>query len=389
MLDFVNRLQHFSGMMKYLTILCRWEATLKDCRILLMLILTLIAATITSAQEDQPVYIVEQVVLANYPVALEFAPDGRIFYTEKSTGNVRVISAAGRTQPEPVINLPVDNLVERGLLGIALDPSYEENRFIWVVHTQPGNNRDYPANQIVRFTERDGVGSDPQVMLSIPITTGELIHNGGNLRFDSNGYLYYSIGDNGEAANAQNLDTLPGKIHRFQVTDAGLVSAPDNPFPESSIYAYGFRNPFAFTFDPVNEALLVADNGYQCDDEINLILPGMNYGWGEDYGEQCFGYDPVPVPDYVPPLLSFNPTIGMTGIEVYSGPIRAWQGNVFYCDWVNGQLGRAAPNANRTGFEQLDPVDLQGQFCRIALRMGLDGALYFTDPGGIYRLVAG
>jgi aldose sugar dehydrogenase len=363
---------------------------LKQKSAILFLMITLLLVTSPAlGQDEQPVYTVERVALANYPVALDFAPDGRIFYTEKSTGNVRVISAEGRTQPTPVITLPVDNLVERGLLGIALDPNYSENGTIWVVHTQPGNSRDYPANQIVRFTERDGVGSNPEVMLSIPITTGELIHNGGNLRFDTNGYLYYSIGDNGEAANAQNLDALPGKIHRFQVTADGLIPAPDNPFPASSIYAYGLRNPFAFTFDPVNEALLVAENGYKCDDEINLILPGMNYGWGAEYGEECFGYDAVPVRDYMPPLLSFNPTIGITGIAVYTGPITAWQGNVFYCDWVNGQLGRAAPNASRTGLDLLDPVDLQGQFCRIALRMGLDGALYFTDPSGIYRLVAG
>jgi glucose/arabinose dehydrogenase len=346
----------------------------------------------STAQEADPgstvQYTVEQYKPANYPVAMAFTADGRLFYTEKATGHVRLIHADGTSQFEPVLILAVDSLVERGLLGIALDPNYAENGYIWVTHTEPGTKTDYPANQIVRFTEKDGVGSDPQMMFSVPITNGELMHNGGNLVFDPNDLLYVSFGDYGDAANAQNLDVVPGKIHRFMVTESGLQPAPDNPFPNSSIYAYGLRNPFDFTLDPYSGQIFAAENGPKCDDEIDLILPGKNYGWSADYGDHCYGLDPVDVPDYMPPLISYDPTIGMSGITVYSAAtFPEWDGQIFFCNWNEGSMQRVVLNEKRDQIEAVYPVDLQGRFCRIDVAVGADGAIYFTDPSGIYRIV--
>src|SRR5690606_29986776 len=125
-----------------------------------------------------------------------------------------VINADGRSQLEPVIHLPTSALQERGLLGITFDPHYAQNGYIWVYHTAEGTARDWPANRIVRFREANGLGSDPQIMFDLPITNGELLHNGGNLYFDVEGYLYVSIGDYGDAPNAQNLEVPQGKIHR-------------------------------------------------------------------------------------------------------------------------------------------------------------------------------
>lgn len=333
-------------------------------------------------------FTVEKLVTANYPVSLVFAPDGRLFYTEKATGNVRVIHADGTAQIEPVIHLDTDALVERGLLGIALDPNYTENGMIWVIHTAPGTTRNWPENRVVRFHEENGVGSDPEIMLAAPITTGELKHNGGNLHFDADGLLYVSFGDFGDASNAQNLDALPGKIHRFVVTDAGLVAAEGNPISGNSAYAYGLRNSFDFTFDPFGGGqVLATENGFQCDDELNLILPGMNYGWGPDYQDNCYGTAPLEVPDYMPPLLSYTPTIAPTGIVVYDHPaVPAWEGQVFFCAWNPGTMQRVVLNAGRTAVEAVYPVDLGGVFCRIDLVVGPEGALYFLDPIGIYRL---
>jgi len=333
-------------------------------------------------------YTVERLIPANYPVALAFAPDGRLFYTEKNTGDVRVVGADGVLQREPVIHLNTSGLVERGMLGIALDPDYQHNGYIWVYHTAEGTARDYPANQIVRFHEANGVGSDPQVMLSVPITNGMLEHNGGNLHFDSNGILYVSIGDYGDAANAQNLDTIPGKIHRFQVIDNGLEPAEGNPFPDSSIYAYGLRNSFDFTFDPLTGRIFATENGLHCDDEINLILPGFNYGWGADY--TCVGMGMVSVQRYAPPLVSYTPTIAPTGIVVYNHPAAPeWDGQLFFCAWNPGAMQRVTLNDARTQIVDIEPVDLRGFMCRIDVEVGPEGALYFTDPGGIYRLMPG
>lgn len=359
--------------------------TIRRCLYVALIVIIWAGHSLAAQQDTQ--YIVETYKVANYPVSMAFAPDSRLFYTEKATGNVRLVQPDGNLQVEPIINLPVDSLVERGLLGIALDPHYAENGYIWVVRTQPGNNFDFPANQIVRFTEKDGIGSDPQVMFSVPITNGELKHNGGNLAFDLDGFLYASFGDYGDATNAQDLKTIPGKIHRFAVTEDGLQPALDNPFPDNSIYAYGLRNPFDFTIDPFSGQIFAAENGPKCDDEINLILPGKNYGWGHEYDDRCYGLEPVDVPDYIPPLISFNPTIGMSGITVYSGAaFPEWDGQIFFCNWVEGALQRAVLDETRAQIEALYPVDLQGQFCRIDVTVGPDGAIYFTDPGGIYRI---
>ncbi|RMG78449.1 MAG: hypothetical protein D6712_21430, partial [Chloroflexi bacterium] len=147
----------------------------------LLLLLLLLPATAqdTGIFSDGEVnYRLEPFIEANFPVALAFAPDGRLFYTEKTTGNVRLVLPDGTRQTEPVITLPTDALQERGLLGIALDPSYENNGYIWVYHTAPGDAVNYPENRVVRFREEDGVGSDPEIMLRIPITNGQLLHNG-------------------------------------------------------------------------------------------------------------------------------------------------------------------------------------------------------------------
>ena len=361
---------------------------------LTLLLLALLLVSPLAAQDSTPdpgadvAYTVEPYMIANFPVALAFAPDGRLFYTEKATGNVRMVNADGSSQLKPVIHLDTDALVERGLLGIALDPGYSDNGFIWTYHTRPGSASDWPANEIVRFHEENGVGSDPQVMLSVPITNGELQHNSGNLHFDADGLLYVSIGDYGDAANAQDLTVYPGKIHRFEVTDDGLKPAPGNPFPDSSIYAYGVRNTFDFTIDPYSGMLFGAENGFHCDDEINLILAGKNYGWSADYGTQCFGTEPLDLPDYMPPLLSYTPTIAPTGILVYDGDaLPGWDGQLFFCAFDTGIMTRVVLDELRTSVVSTTPVDLQGQTCHLDIAVGTDGNLYFADFSEIYRIV--
>ncbi len=361
---------------------------MRSYRYLILILLMWIVPQVRLSAQEMPVYTIEKVALANFPAAMVFAPDGRLFYTEKVTGNVRVINTDDRTQPDPVITLPTDALVERGLLGIALDPAYVENGLIWVVHTRPGSARDWPANEIVRFHEVDGVGSEPEVMLSVPITNGELKHNGGNLHFDADGLLYVSFGDYGDAAHSQDLTTIPGKIHRFEVTDQGLQSAPDNPFADSSIYAYGLRNTFDFTIDPISGALFGSENGFHCDDEINLLLPGKNYGWGPDYRENCYGTEPLDLADYMPPLLSFTPTVAPTGIDVYNGAaFPDWQGQLFFCQWNTGTMHRALLDETRSTISETFRVDLGDAFCRTDIATSPDGLIYFAEPSGIYRLV--
>ncbi len=361
---------------------------------LLMLCLSSAAQSSEQFTAGGVTYTVEKLTDANYPVALAFAPDGRLFYTEKVTGNVRVISADGVLQAQPVITLEVDSLVERGLLGIAIDPTYAENGHIWVFRTAPGTARDYPANQVIRFTESDGVGSDPEIMLAVPLVGGTLIHNGGNLHFDRRGRLYVSIGNYENPANSQDLDVLPGKIHRFDVTAEGLVPADGNPFEGSSIYAYGLRNPFDFDFMPDDDRTLIyaSENGEECDDEINLILPGLNYGAGEGYvcGGTAAGVD---LSSYQRPLLSFTPTEAPTGVLVYPNPdVAAWYGKLMFCIWNDGypSLRLVTLNETRTEAVTVTELPLGAGRCRIDIAAAPDGSLVFSsvneDGGQLWKL---
>ena len=337
-------------------------------------------------------FTVEEYAIANYPVALAFTPDGRLFFTEKNSGNVRVISADGDLQSEPVITFDVSAVAERGLLGIAIDPDYENNGFIWVGMIREATARNFATNQIVRFHEEDGVGTDPEVMLNVPLDNNALIHHGGNLHFDAEGYLYYTIGNNENPANSQDVETMAGGIHRFSVTDDGLAPAEGNPFgDDSSLWAYGLRNSFDFAFDPFGFGILATENGDQCDDEVNLILPAINYGAGENYvcGERAEGVETL---GYMPPIVSFTPTIGATGIIVYDHPaIPEWEGSVFFCGWVLGTLYHMELSESRINMESLDEVPMGEATCRIDIAIGLEGGLYFTSVGSetglIYRLL--
>lgn len=360
-------------------------------------LLTLLCLSLPAAAQERftaggVTYTVDKLTNANYPITLAFAPDGRLFYTEKTNGNVRVISVDGVLQSAPVITLPVNALAEQGMLGIAIDPNHAENGHIWVVHTAPGTARDYPANKVVRFTEEDGIGRDPEVMLSIPLTGGTLIHNGGNLHFDREGRLYLSVGDYENPANAQNLDVMQGKIHRFDVTAGGLVPAEGNPFEDSSIYAYGLRNSWDFAFDIDTEFIYATENGDQCDDEINLILRGFHYGHGANYtcGGTAAG---VNTTYYVQPLERFTPTQAPTGIIVYDYPaIPEWHGNIFFCVWNNGypSLRMLTLDSTRRKIARTTEIPLGAGRCRIDLAVSPTGAIYMSNVdengGQIWRL---
>lgn len=367
---------------------------------LTVLVLAVMLCVNATAQSSQTftaggvTYSVEKLIDANYPVALAFASDGRLFYTEKITGNVRVISAEGELQAEPVITLEVDSLVERGLLGIAIDPNHAETGHIWVFRTAPGTARDYPSNQVVRFTEQNGVGSDPEIMLDVPLVGGTLIHNGGNLHFDRRGRLYVSLGNYETPAFSQDLEVLPGKIHRFDVTEEGLIPAQGNPFDGSSIYAYGLRNAFDFDFLPDDDRTVIyaSENGDSCDDEINLILPGKNYGAGPEYtcGETAAGID---MTNYQRPLLSFTPTEAPTGVLVYPNPeVSDWYGKLMFCVWNDGypSLRLVTLNETQTQVETVEELPLGEADCRIDLAAAPDGSLVFSavnaDGGQLWKL---
>lgn len=340
---------------------------------------------------DAPaVYRVEKIIEASWPIAIDWTPDGRMFFTERFTGFLRMVDANGLLQPEPVWTFPVSTEGERGLLGLAVSPDYETSGHIYVYYTRvPGAGYSVPVNRIVRITESDGQGRDPIVMLDVPLTTNNLWHQGGNIHFGPDGMLYLAIGEYYQPALAQDINAIPGKINRFEVQGDSLVPAPDNPFPGSATYAYGLRNTFDFDFDPYTEThlqIFATDNGPDCDDELNLILAGGNYGWRPNY--PCDARQPQNFGQYIYPLWYTNPTEAPTGVAVYTGnQIPQWEGQVFFCMWNTGKMRRAVPDVTRSFLLGVREVDLQGNTCTIEVQDGPDGALYFSNQTGIYRIV--
>ena len=235
------------------------------------------------------------------PWAIAFSPDGRIFVTER-VGRLRVIED-GVLNPEPVKIFDV-GFGEGGLLGIALDPNFEENHYLYLYYTY--NNFLSTFNKVARFTESDNKLSEEKILLDkIP---GASYHDGGRIKFGPDGKLYITTGEAGIVANAQDLNSLGGKILR--INSNGSIPN-DNPFPNSPVYSLGHRNPQGLDWDPVTRKLVASEHGQSAHDEVNVIEPGKNYGWPEVIGDETD-------PKYQSPLLH-------TGTETW-----APSGAVFY-----------------------------------------------------------
>lgn len=324
----------------------------------------------------------------NFPVAMAWAPDGRLFFTEKY-GAVRVASADGKLQPQPVIVLPTDAAGERGLLGIAIDPGFADNHYLWVYHTwsDPDHTRDKPYNRVIRFKEQNGVGADPQVAFEAAIEfVDSTILNGGNLHFGPDGMLYITVGTTNNIFVANEPESPQGKFHRVTPT-VPVDIPPDNPNPHSTIFASGLRNSFDFTFDPLSGNLFATENGPDCDDEVNLIVAGGHYGWRED--GLC--EDQTLAGDYpfVRPLVAWTPPISPTGITVYTGEaFPEWKDNLFMCAYNLGRMVRLGLDQSRTRVINGDlRYELGRARCATDIETGPDGFLYFFDINGLYRLV--
>ncbi|KAG0511051.1 MAG: putative quinoprotein glucose/ sorbosone dehydrogenase, partial [Nitrosopumilales archaeon] len=248
------------------------------------------------------------------PWAIAFDPDGRIFVTER-VGKLRVIED-GKLNPEPVKVLNV-GIGEGGLLGLALDPNFEENHYVYLYYTYSEFFTIY--NKVVRYTEKNYSLSDEKILLDkIP---GAFHHDGGRMKFGPDKKLYITTGDAGNANSAQDLNSLGGKILR--INSDGTIP-DDNPFGNSPVYSYGHRNPQGLDWDPVTGKLVVTEHGPSAHDEVNVVEAGKNYGWPIVIGGE---HDPK----YVDPIIhSGDDTWAPSGGSFYnSDKIPEWTNKFF------------------------------------------------------------
>ncbi|EGT3616518.1 PQQ-dependent sugar dehydrogenase [Clostridium perfringens] len=205
------------------------------------------------------------------PWAIDISQEGKIYFTERP-GRVRVIEN-GKLNPEPLITLglPFISQGEGGLMGIALDPNFSQNHYIYVMHTYMEANQIY--NRVIRLVENNNKESIDKIILDkIP---GGTIHNGGRLKIGPDKKLYITTGDAGNSNLAQNPNSIAGKILRLNL-DGGIPN--DNPISGSPVYSLGHRNPQGIAWNSKN-ILYSSEHGQSAHDEINIIEPGANYGW--------------------------------------------------------------------------------------------------------------
>lgn len=313
------------------------------------------------------------------PTAMDFAPDGRLFVLEQ-TGVVRVIQN-GQLLPTPFVTLNVDSSTERGLLGIAFDPHFETNHYVYLYHTVPAPDLH---NQVSRFTADGNVaepGSEVDIFDLDPLNPSHGNHNGGAIHFGPDGKLYVAVGENGTPANAQSLDTTLGKMLRIN-PDGSIPT--DNPFysrttgNNRAIWALGLRNPFTFAFQPGTGRIFIDDVGENTWEEIDDGIAGSNYGWPATEG-------PTSDPQFRSPIFAYmhgDPSqggIAITGGTFYDPrqqnfPSR-FTGTYFFSDLGGGWIHNFNPATKKetsfaTGLNE--PVDL---------KVDAQGDLFALDHG--------
>ncbi len=346
----------------------------------------------------------------------------RMFVVEQNTALVRIIKN-GAILPTPFINLLSKVNVsgnERGLLGFAFHPNYAANGFFYVNYTKSGASSG--ATMVERYqvsaTNPDVANPSSATTMIGPISQPASNHNGGNIVFGPDGYLYIGMGDGGGAGdtpcNAQNPGTLLGKMLRIDV-DNGGAAPPTNPFVGNpaflnEIWAYGLRNPWRFSFDSANGDLYIGDVGQNAVEEIDWVpgtsTGGENYAWKVMEGNNCFsvaGCGAFSVPacndaSFTDPIRTFNHSAGhcsVTGGHVYRGcAIPDLAGTYFYADFCSNRIWSFQLNAghvinfmDRTA--ELDPPGAQSITSISSFGVDECGEIYICDLNGgeIFKIV--
>jgi len=339
------------------------------------------------------------------PTAIAFLPDGRLLVTEKG-GALKVVNGGVAST---LVSIPVCSGSEMGLLGIALDPDFATNGYIYLYRTKPAPGGCGSAtnrfNQVVRVTMVSGaidIASLSELLTGIRTDFGN--HDGGVLRIGPDDKLYVGVGDTGRGDNvgppgsatnpySQDLTALEGKILRLNLD--GSVPA-DNPFVSTvgargEIFAYGFRNPFRMGFDHVTGDLWVGEVGDLTIEEIDIVEAGGNYSWPYCEATQPSG---CAQPGDVAPIFSYPHSGGsslgtsITGGAFAGASFGGRENDYFFGDYTGSAIYHIEPNGPRNGVTGGATTFVSGAGGPVDIIFGPDGALYYVaiNSGAVRRV---
>jgi glucose/arabinose dehydrogenase len=316
------------------------------------------------------------------PTAMEFAPDGRLFICEK--GGALRIYKNGALLSTPFLAVSVDGQGERGLLGVAFDPNFSTEKYVYIYYTPSGAGHNRVSRFTVSASNPDVAQAGSETILLDLNPLSAVIHNGGAIHFGADGKLYIAVGENSVPANAQSMTTLLGKMLRIN-KDGSIPT--DNPFYSTAtgsnraIWTLGHRNPFTFAIQPGTGRIFENDVGQDTWEEINDITKGSNYGWPTTEGATSDSR-------FKTPFLTYGHSEGcaIIGGAFYNPSVQqfpnSYVGDYFYGDycqgWIKGlDLGTKAVSTFATGISSL-----------VDIKVGPEGALYYVSINGTLNRIS-
>jgi aldose sugar dehydrogenase len=334
----------------------------------------------------------------SHPWSLAFLPDGSMLVTERP-GRLRIVRD-GKLDPRPISGVPKVLAIQlAGLMDVVLHPKFAENHLVYLTYNKPGDNKRV-ATVLARGRFEGSTLTDVRDIFVADWLPENANGYNSRLAFGRDGMLFVSNGDSNSDA-AQDPKSSRGKI--FRLRDDGTVP-PDNPFVgragyKPEIYSLGHRNTLGLIVNPVTGELWNNENGPNGGDEINVILPGRNYGWPVvSYGRWYEGPRVSEVPwreGFEQPLLYWVPSIAVSGMAVYTGDrFPAWKNNVFVGSMRTGEIpgtGHLERIVFNPKWEELRRESMLTELHqRIRdVRQGPDGLLYLLtdeDPGALLRI---
>jgi aldose sugar dehydrogenase len=347
---------------------------------------------------DQQIRVSAVATGLSHPWSLAFLPAGDVLVTERN-GRLRIVRN-GVLDPTPISGVPgVRAAVLGGLLEVALHPAFAKNQLLYLTYTKTRD--DTLTTTALARARFDGAALHEVKEIFVANNWSKSTTNyGGRLAFDRNGFLFMTVGERQEQERAQNARDHGGKVLRLR--DDGSVP-PDNPFvgkgdyaPE--IYSLGHRSPQGLAVHPETGAIWENEHGPLGGDEINIILPGRNYGWplvtfGNDYdGKKISGL--TSRPDLEAPFIYWIPSIAISGMTFYTGDrFPAWKGNAFVGAMFQGRT-RGTGHVQRITFNEGRPIQREPILTELRqrirdVRQGPDGLLYVLtdeDNGALLRI---